>query len=253
MDTIIIDLFHSSPEEIGPKAAEHDIVGTSESGINFVLYYNKKQRFYYCEDIDHEISIQNWHEADNQSKLNNTRLVDVQSASEPFSDLASQNTKVRLILSGQGALKKDGFDEDMIAGYGVDETLSLIDDFVSALSTKFCDAKHPLKIVLFKEMVSFSKQGEYMSFCKDGSFKEQTLENLTPETATIVTLIPKAEAKIRLDKTEEGIQPNFLSQFRGHKFSLKRKSDHKSKENEDPEENIEKNNVHKKAKKEDPS
>ncbi len=277
VDTIIIDLFHFAPEKIGPESAEHDIVGTSESGINFVLGYGKKHRFYYCDDIDHEESIHQWHFRDLSAIKHEIKLIDVQSIVEPLNDLASENKAVRLILNGQGALQQNGFEEDAIAGYNIHEILGLIDnfiikfnlnteakklseliifsccmaqsdEFISALLEKFSQTKYPIKIILFSEMVFFSKQGHFISFFKNSSSVEQTLENLTNKTATILRFMPAFKIKA----PETTVPLTFFPQFE-HNRGQKRKFDDASKENQDPEDNIKKNKLIKKTSIEDPT
>ncbi|HRE31482.1 MAG TPA: hypothetical protein PLD88_05845, partial [Candidatus Berkiella sp.] len=61
MQTIIVDLFHSYPDDLDRLNVEHDIIGTSEAGISLCLHYGSKYRFYVCEDYEHEERVTKWH------------------------------------------------------------------------------------------------------------------------------------------------------------------------------------------------
>ena len=219
-NTIIIDLFHPNPEDLGTEGAAYDILATSEIGVAFALYFKKAQRLYYCDDIDHETNIIEWHNKDGISKKNNLSILDAQNLEDTLINIKKTlNGPVRLILNGHGNLAKKPTEQDTIAGYNHEEFIELVDkfielfnlknkdcllfelvisscsmaksiDFVQALTQKFHDFKNPIEIILFKEMISFSRNGEFTFFLKEGGFKIETFGFFSEETTLSVFCPP---------------------------------------------------------------
>lgn len=212
INTLIIDLFHPNPEDLGPEGAEHDITATSESGVSFALYFHKTQRLYYCEDVDHETNIIAWHDNDSVSQKNNLSLADAQNLEDILDSIKKElKGPVRLILNGQGNLAISPAEQDTIAGYNSKEFIDIVDNFIDLfdlknkahpltelvisscsmaksaifvqdLNDKFNNFIHSLEIILFKEMITFSKNGEFTSFFEKSGFKIDTFGLFSPET-----------------------------------------------------------------------
>lgn len=212
INTIIIDLFHPNPEDLGQAGAEHDVLATSESGVGFALYFKKTHRFYFCDDIDHETNIIEWHDQDTISQKNNLSIADVQNLEEILVSIKKElKGPVRLILNGQGNLASNPAEEDTIAGYNSKEFIEIVDKlidlfdltnkecplfeliisscsmaksavFVQKLTDKYADFIHSLEIILFKEMITFSRNGEFTSFFEKGGFKVDTFGLFSRET-----------------------------------------------------------------------
>lgn len=211
-NTIIIDLFHPNPEDLGPEGAEHDIMATSESGVNFTIFFKKKHRLYYCEDVEHETNILKWHEQDQVSQKNNLSLVDAQNLETILVCIKKQlNGPVQLILNGQGNLASDLNEQDTIAGYNCEDFIEIVDKFIDLFDLKnkqhplyelvisscsmaksavfvkdltdtFQNFICPLEIILFKEMIAFSQNGEFTSFFEEGGFKMDKFNYFSRET-----------------------------------------------------------------------
>lgn len=267
INTIIIDLFHPNPEDLGSDGAEHDILATSESGVSFALYFNKSQRLYYCEDLEHETNIIEWHNQDTLSKKNNLLLCDVQNL-EDFLVSIKQELKgpVRLILNGQGNLANNPDEQDTIAGYNSEEFIEIIDklidlfdlknkahtlyelvisscnmgnstDFVQALTNKYSDFIPSLEIILFKEMITFSRNGEFTSFFKKGGFKTDIFNLFSAETTLSIFCPPilKVTEKENLSSPSSPVKavlnptPRPLLQHPQYFINLKRAGEDKDK------------------------
>ncbi|MBS0286652.1 MAG: hypothetical protein JSR17_05110 [Proteobacteria bacterium] len=215
MKTFIVDLFHCNPDDLGQEAATHDILGTSESGVAFAQYYGHDYRLYSCEDTDHELNVQDWHEQDKVSSRLRLKLIDINDFDGLPESLTQGQCKVRLILNGQGFIADSSEGSDAIAGLNSGEfietlknilaklninkknhqmveliisacTMARSTDFVNTLYGHFADYENELKIILFKEVLSFDRRGQYCSFLDDGGYKAQSLEELTPDTALIL-------------------------------------------------------------------
>ena len=227
MITFIVDLFHPYPEELGNEGAEHDILGTSEASVQLGLHYNNQYRLYYCEDIVQEERALQWHAADHLSTRNRISLVDVRQMNDLDCALNQANGNVRLIINGQGYIDPTNLNQDAIGGLKTEEFSQALDDimtalkidgkrgklaeliifscnmarsesFVSLLLSKFNDYDHPLKMVLFKHMISFSR-GRVISFFDHGGTTEDTLENLSHQAASIYQSNPKEN---RINQTD---------------------------------------------------
>lgn len=212
MQTLIVDLFHPYPDQIGSDNAEHDIIGTSESGVNLCVHFGNKYRFYYCQDVHQELSALDWHANDPLSNSIQLEMRDVDGAPPK---LTSVHDDIRLIINGQGYISKIP-QEDTIGGLNTDEFMQAIDEifeslhidgpnrrlvelvisscsmarsnvFVGELSKKFLNHPGAIKVVLFKEMISFSS-GEYISFFENGKVVSQPLTHLTDETSLTFNL-----------------------------------------------------------------
>lgn len=213
MLTIVIDLFHSLPDELSPVDRLHDITGTSEAGINLCLHYRSPYRFYICEDVEHETNVQKWHADCSLAATNH--IVLLSDNDEVPDELLRYQGNIRFIINGQGQLADGAIDdEDAIAGFDAKEFMKLVKNFmkrfkidnntrqlkeliihscqmgksqqlVKALTAKFSTSTHDLKIILFKEIITFSA-GKIISFLNEGDFKTHSLEALTPDVATIL-------------------------------------------------------------------
>lgn len=225
MLTIIVDLFHPYPEDIGEDAAEHDVLATSEIGVHYCLHFGHKHRFFYCDDIAQERSIKAWHENDSISQSKQLRLLDVQDKDCIPSYISEFSGNIRLIINGQGNIGKTEEDSDEVAGYDPEsfiETLNTIleklniqsqerilseliisscymarsNTLKKELGKKFSQSNHPIKITLFKEMINFCRDGTIISFFDAGETKTQSLYALTDDIALTLLLNQHAELKI---------------------------------------------------------
>lgn len=267
INTIIIDLFHPNPEDLGAEGAEHDILATSESGVNFALYFKKAYRLYYCEDLEHETSILEWHCNDGISQKNNLSFFDAQSLQDILATIKQElKGPVRLILNGQGNLASNPSEQDTIAGYNSEEFIEIVDnfinlfnlkskecslfelvisscnmansiDFVQALTNKYSDFIHSLEIILFKEMITFSRSGEFTSFFKKGGFKTDTFNLFSAETTLSIFCPPvlKVTEKENLSPPSSPVKavlnptPKPLLQHPQYFINLKRAGEDKDK------------------------
>ncbi|MCS5711537.1 hypothetical protein [Candidatus Berkiella aquae] len=211
MQTIIVDLFHVYPDELNMINVKHDIIGTSEAGINLCLHFGSKYRFYVCEDYVHEKNVTKWHVQNLLAQRNGIKLLT--DYDDVPSEIIEPEGEVRLIVNGQ-AFRGDADNNDKIAGYDTDEYIDVLNELLKrfhinntsrklkelvifscgmAKSTQFTNAlterfiKHPndMKIIQFKEMITFSG-GEIISFFENGDVKSCSLDNLSDDASAIL-------------------------------------------------------------------
>lgn len=213
MKTFIVDMFHPYPEELGEEGAVHDILGTSESGVQLCLHYKNRYRLYYTDDIVQEEKALEWHAKDKLSTRNQLQLVDVRQLQDHDKAEVQVRGNVRLILNGQGCIDPENSNQDAIGGLNHEDFIQALDDilnalhidgkqqvlseliifsckmarsrtFVDSLLSRFKDNTNGLKLVLFKHAIAFSN-GKLFSFYDDDVSREDTLENLTYDCASI--------------------------------------------------------------------
>jgi hypothetical protein len=218
MITFIVDLFHPYPEDLGDKGAAHDILGTSESGVQLSLHYKKTYRLYYCEDIVQEERAIKWHLNDLYSTQNQLTLLDVCRINDLAPELNQAQGNIRLIINGQGCIDPVT-NNDTVGGLNAEDFSDALDtimaalkingkkrqlaelvvfsckmahsnSFVSLLQSKFQNEREPFKLVLFKHIISFS-QDKLFSFFDEVGSREDTLENLSFDCASVFQSDPK--------------------------------------------------------------